>query len=116
MTPLETVTQAEEICKVVDAFKGVIKSQEIEIDTNAFGFTCFSTRGFRYAMTEKEYTYQEWTLMVTLQSEGSVKDEEIQIHSTDVNVMNLYNEDGEQALVPSQQKQLETNILKTIIE
>jgi len=116
MRAQETIEQAETICKVVDSFKGVISGQDVEIDKDIFEFTYCSTRGNRNAQTDKEYGFDGWTLFAEIQSGASVKDGEVTIHSNEIYSLDLYDPNGqEQPLVVSQQKELETNILKTIL-
>lgn len=111
----QTIDKAEQLCSIVEAFLGVISKQDVNLNLDAFSFTCSATKGFRYPITEKEYNFGEWSLFVSLQSEASVRGGEVVVHETEVHVMNLYNEDGEQALVPTQEKELEAEIIKTIV-
>lgn len=115
MSAQETIEQAETICKVVDSFKGVISGQEFEIDKDIFEFTYYSSRGNRNAQTDKEYIFNGWTLFVEIQSGASVKDGDVTIHSNEIYSLDLYDQNGqEQPLIVSQQRELETSILKTI--
>jgi len=116
MNNLIKTSQAERICNWVDNFKGIIKDDIIEIDTDVFGFTYWSTRGNRNVQTDKEYVYNEWTLFAVIDSCASVKDGEVTIYSNCIDSLDLYDTEGqEQALTVDQQRELETSILKTIL-
>tara|TARA_R110000803_G_scaffold145933_4_gene211761 strand:+ start:1662 stop:1994 length:333 start_codon:yes stop_codon:yes gene_type:complete len=106
----------ERICNWVNNFKNIIKDDAIEIDTEIFDFTYWSTLGNRNAQTDKEYSFIEWTLFVVIDSGASVKDGEVTIYSNCIDSLYLYDDDGqEQELTTNQQKELEQEILKTIL-
>tara|TARA_R110000744_G_scaffold163095_1_gene279769 strand:- start:1606 stop:1938 length:333 start_codon:yes stop_codon:yes gene_type:complete len=110
------MNNAERICNWVNNFKGIIKEDTIEIDTEVFDFTYWSTRGNRNAQTDKEYSSTACTLFVVIDSGASVKDGEVTIYSNCIDSLYLYDDDGqEQELTVDQQKELEQEILKTIL-
>mgnify|MGYP003669240734 CR=1 FL=1 len=116
MTPQQIINKAKIIGNWVDNFKAVIKDEIIEIDTDVFNFTYWSTRGNRNAQTDKEYICNEWTLFAVIDSGASVNDGEVTIYSNCIDSLDLYDINGQEwPLTTNQQTELEQAILKTIL-
>ena len=116
MVAQETIRKAESVCSLVDSFKRVVRGSSVNIDYGIFNFTYYSTRGNRSAQTDKEYSFNGWTLFAVIESDASVMDGDVTIYSNCICSLDLYDDNGqEQPLTTGQQRTLEQAILKTII-